>query len=296
MKLLTISKHNKETLGVKTNEGIIDIEKALSSHVNDNISSNVMDVIKGGAEAVEKLEAYVQGLPKDPVYTVEESEVNLGPAVTAPNKIICVGLNYRKHADETNSPYPKTPILFTKYNNTLTAHGRDIAVPKVTEKLDYEVELGIVIGKSAKYVDKENALDHVFGYVTANDLSARDLQFVSSQWLLGKSCDDFTPVGPYLVTKDEVEDPNDLNLKTIVNGKERQNSNTVDMIFHCDEIISYISQHMTLTPGDIILTGTPEGVIMGDPEEEQVFLQPGDEVTVEIEKLGSLTNRFIGDK
>src|SRR5699024_10613583 len=129
---------------------------------------------------------------------------------TKPNKIICVGLNYRKHADETNSPYPETPILFTKYNNTLTAHKRDIAVRKVTEKLDYEVELGIVIDKSAKYVAKEDALDHVFGYVTANDLSARDLQFVSSQWLLGKSCDDFTPMGPYLVTKEEVRDPNNL--------------------------------------------------------------------------------------
>lgn len=296
MKLLTISKDNKESLGVKVNEGIIDIEKALSSHLNNNISFDIMEIIKGGEEAIKELEAYVQEIPKDPVYMLQESEVNWGPAVTEPNKIICVGLNYRKHADETNAPYPETPILFTKYNNTLTANERDVAVPKVTEKLDYEVELGIVIGKSAKYVEKANALDYVFGYVTANDLSARDLQFISSQWLLGKSCDDFTPVGPYLVTKDEVGNPNKLNLKTFVNGIEKQNSNTADMIFRCDEIVSYITQYMTLTPGDIILTGTPEGVILGDPEDKQIFLRPGDEVTVEIEKLGSLTNRFVEEQ
>ncbi|MGM8366258.1 fumarylacetoacetate hydrolase family protein, partial [Virgibacillus sp. W0181] len=245
---------------------------------------------------ISKLESYIQDLPEDKSYMIAENEVSFGPAVTAPNKIICVGLNYQKHADETGSPYPKTPILFTKYNNTLAGHNQNIVVPKVTEKLDYEVELGIVIGKETKDVAKETALDHVFGYVTANDLSARDLQFVSSQWLLGKSCDGFSPVGPYLVTSNEIDDPNNLTLKTFVNGEERQSSNTSDMIFHCDEIISYISKYMTLTPGDIILTGTPEGVVMGLPEEKQVYIQPGDEVTVEIEKLGSLTNQFVEDK
>src|SRR5690625_4723130 len=157
----------------------------------------------------------------------------------------------------------------------------------------YEVELGIVIGQEAKDVSIENALDYVFGYVTANDVSARDLQFVSSQWMLGKTCDGFCPVGPYLVTGNDVGNPNDLTLKTYVNGEERQHSNTADMIFHCDEIVSYISKHMTLTPGDIIITGTPEGVAMGDQEGEERWLQPGDEVTVEIEKLGSLTNRIV---
>src|SRR5699024_450781 len=140
------------------------------------------------------------------------------------------------------------------------------------------------------------ALDYVFGYVTANDLSARDLQFLTPQWLLGKCCDDFSPVGPYLVTKDEVADPDDLKLKTIVNGVERQNSSTSDMIFSCKDIISYISKYMTLSPGDLILTGTPEGVVLGDPEDERVYLQPGDEVTVEVENLGSLTNTFIADE
>lgn len=295
LKLLTILKEGKELLGVKTSEGIVDIEGVLSSCPSESIPTNVMEVINGGQDVINEINKYIEQLPSDSINYLNEEEINWGPAVTEPNKIICVGLNYRRHADETNSPYPETPILFTKYNNSLTGHYQDIVVPSVTEKLDYEVELGIVIGKPVKNVSIKEALNNVFGYVTANDLSARDLQTVTSQWLLGKSCDDFCPIGPYLVTSDEVGDPNNLKLKTIVNGEIRQNSNTSDMIFHCDEIISYISKHMTLLPGDLILTGTPEGVILGDPEDKQVYLKPGDEVTVEIEKLGSLTNKFVSE-
>lgn len=294
MKLLTMTKDEKQLLGVKVEAGIIDIAGALKVKPNKSIPVNMMDVINGGDGVLQLLQVYVEALDVDNAnYVYQEDDIQWGPCVTDPNKIICVGLNYRKHADETNSPYPEFPILFNKFNNTLTGHKSDISVPAVTEKLDYEVELGIVIGKKAKNVAKEAALEYVFGYCTANDLSARDLQMRTPQWLLGKSCDDFSPVGPYLVTRDEVGNPNNLNLRTIVNGEERQNSNTADMIFNCAEIISYISQHMTLTPGDIILTGTPEGVIMGYQPENQVYLQPGDVVTVEIEKLGSLTNRFI---
>ncbi|VEF46696.1 2-keto-4-pentenoate hydratase [Bacillus freudenreichii] len=296
MKLLSIQKETKQTLGVKIKEGIIDIENALTAYPNEDMSANIMDIINEGTTAIKRLDEYIQMLPKEPPYVAVEEEIEWGPAVTAPNKIICVGLNYRKHADETNLPYPETPVLFSKYNNSLTGHNTDVAVPNVTQKLDYEVELGIVIGKEAKDVPKEKALDYVFGYVTANDISARDLQVTTSQWLLGKSSDGFCPIGPYLVTSDEVGNPNHLNLKTYVNGEERQNSNTADMIFYCDEIISYISKHMTLTPGDVILTGTPEGVVLGYPEEEQIYLQPGDEITVEVEKLGRLTNRFVEEK
>lgn len=297
MKLLTITKDEKQLLGVKIEAGIIDIAGALQVKPNKSIPVNIMDVLNGGDEVLQLLQAYVKDLDVDNAkYVYQEDDIQWGPCVTNPNKIICVGLNYRKHADETSSPYPEYPILFNKFNNTLTGHKSDIAVPAVTEKLDYEVELGIVIGKKAKNISKKDALDYVFGYCTANDLSARDLQMRTQQWLLGKSCDDFSPVGPYLVTRDEVGNPNNLNLRTIVNGEERQNSNTADMIFFCDEIVSYISKHMTLTPGDIILTGTPEGVIMGYPPENQVFLKPGDVVTVEIEKLGSLTNRFIEEE
>ncbi|MFD1412339.1 fumarylacetoacetate hydrolase family protein [Oceanobacillus jeddahense] len=293
MKFLTIRKEEKEVLGIQTDKGIIDFDELLQNHRNTTIPTDVMELIHGGKEMVKEITSYIEQLDTESVRYLKDGDINWGPAITSPSKIICVGLNYRKHADETGSPYPETPILFNKFNNTLTGHKQAIKIPKTTKKLDYEVELGIVIGKTAKNVPINEALDHVFGYVIGNDLSARDLQFVSSQWLLGKSCDDFSPVGPYLVTSDEVEDPNNLQLKTIVNGEEKQNSNTSDMIFHCDEIISYISKYMTLTPSDLILTGTPEGVIMGEPEDKQVFLKPGDEVTVEIEKLGSLTNKFV---
>jgi 2-keto-4-pentenoate hydratase/2-oxohepta-3-ene-1,7-dioic acid hydratase in catechol pathway len=295
MKLVTIKKEGKHVLGVKIENGIIDIEEALRESPNNQVHTKIMEVIDGGNEAISALEDYISKLPIENKlnYIKDEEDVEWGPCVTQPNKIICVGLNYRKHADETNSPYPEVPILFSKFNNTLTGHKCKIAVPKVTQRLDYEVELGVVIGKEAKYVTKENALDYVFGYCTANDLSARDLQKKTHQWLLGKTCDDFSPIGPYLVTADEVPNPNNLQLKTYVNGEKRQDSNTSDMIFYVDEIVSYISQHMTLTPGDVILTGTPEGVIIGYPREKRVYLKPGDVVTVEVEKLGTLTNRLI---
>lgn len=285
MKLLTFLKEGRQVLGVKTENGIVDLEAALAENPNEVIPASVMDVIAGGKEVVSAIEDFVAN-PSDSTYVQNEEEIQWAPCVTQPNKIICVGLNYRKHADETNAPYPEVPILFNKFNNTLTGHNCEIAVPRVTKKLDYEVELGVVIGKEAKYVSKEEALDYVFGYCVANDLSARDLQMKTQQWLLGKTCDDFSPMGPYLVTADEVGNPNDLNLKTYVNGEVRQNSNTSDMIFYVDEIVSYISQHMTLVPGDVILTGTPEGVVLGYPAEKQVYLKPGDEVTAEIEKLG----------
>jgi 2-keto-4-pentenoate hydratase/2-oxohepta-3-ene-1,7-dioic acid hydratase in catechol pathway len=295
MKLVTINKNGKYVLGVKVKNGIIDLEEALIEWPNHQVHTNIMEVISGGQEVISALHDYISNLPIDTQtgYLKNEDDVQWGPCVTQPNKIICVGLNYRKHADETKSPYPEVPILFSKFNNSLTGHKCEIAVPKVTQRLDYEVELGVVIGKEAKYVGKENALDYVFGYCTANDLSARDLQKRTHQWLLGKTCDDFSPIGPYLVTADEVGDPNNLQLKTYVNGEIRQDSNTSDMIFYIDEIVSYISQHMTLTPGDVILTGTPEGVIIGYPKEKRIYLKPGDEVTVEVEKLGRLTNTLI---
>lgn len=297
LKLVTFIKDDKKTLGVKIEEGIIDIKSALAIYPNPNLPTEIMEVIEGGKEVLTILEKFVETIEINPnsSYILNEKELQWGPCVTNPQKIICVGLNYKKHADETNSPYPKTPILFNKFNNTLTGNLSDIAIPKVTEKLDYEVELGIVIGETAKYISKEEALKYVFGYCAVNDLSARDLQMKTPQWLLGKSCDDFSPIGPYLVTADEVGNPNMLSLSTTVNNEVRQKSNTADMIFYCDEIISYISQHMTLYPGDVILTGTPEGVVLGLPEEQQVYLQPGDQVTIEIEKLGKLTNTFVSE-
>lgn len=300
MKLVTLMNRGKAELGVKVDQGIINVAEAVQEHaanVQAQVPLEVMDAIHGGEAARQALVQLVSTLPLEdqPSYLYEEDTVQWGPCVTNPSKIICVGLNYRKHAEETNAAIPVVPILFNKFNNTLTAHQADIVIPRVTEKLDYEAELVIVIGERTKNVSREDALKHVFGYCCVNDLSARDLQMRTAQWLLGKTCDDFSPLGPYLVTADEVVDPNQLTIRAYVNGEKRQDSNTSDMIFYCDEIVSYISQHMTLVPGDIILTGTPEGVVLGLPEDQQVYLEAGDEVTIEIEKLGRLTNRFIAD-
>lgn len=297
MKLLTFVQGNESRLGIKTEQGVLDVAAAAAKTGASGVASDVMQVIEGGDAAVASLQALVDKAlaSGDSSLLLDEAGLTFGPSVTAPNKIICVGLNYRKHAEETNAPIPQTPILFNKFNNTLTGHGEDIPLPRTSNEVDYEVELAIVIGKPAKYVKRENALEHVFGYATVNDVSARDLQMRTQQWLLGKSCDKFSPVGPYLVTADEVGNPNDLELKCTVNGEVRQHSNTSDMIFYCDEIVSYISDHMTLVPGDIILTGTPFGVILGYPKEKRVWLKDGDVVTVEVEKLGACTNRFVNE-
>jgi len=294
MKLFTFKKDGHDALGIYTDAGHIDMETTLENMSNHAIFKNVMDVIRGGEQARIALQSYVNSaLESEKAVFLNEDEIEWGPSVTHPRKILCVGLNYRKHADETKASYPEVPILFNKFDNALTGHKQKVVIPKETERLDYEVELAIIIGKRAKYVDKEEALDYVLGYSTANDLSARDLQKRTPQWLLGKTCDGFNPLGPYLVTKDEIHNPDQLTLKTYVNSELRQNSNTEDMIFDCAHIVSYISQYMTLEPGDVILTGTPEGVVIGMPKEKRVYLQAGDEVTVEVEKLGKLTNYFV---
>ena len=220
-----------------------------------------------------------------------EAELELAPCLPAIGKIICVGLNYRRHAMETGAQIPEVPILFSKFANSLAAHGQDIPIPSETTQADYEVELGVVIGRRAQHVAEGQALDYVAGYCVANDLSARDLQMRTSQWMLGKTLDGFLPLGPYLVSADEVPDPQTLGLRTFVNGQKRQDSNTSDMVFSVAEIVSYTSRYMTLDPWDLIITGTPEGVILGMPE-PRPWLQPGDELALEVDGLGRLENRL----
>jgi 2-keto-4-pentenoate hydratase/2-oxohepta-3-ene-1,7-dioic acid hydratase in catechol pathway len=217
--------------------------------------------------------------------------MTLGPAVPNPGKIVCVGLNYRKHAEETGAAIPTSPVLFSKFQNTVAAPDEDVPLTDAATQYDYEVELAVVMGKTTKNVSASDALNNVFGYATANDLSARDLQTRTPQWLLGKTMDRFMPIGPYLVTADEVPDPQKLPIRTWLNGELRQNSNTDDMIFPVAEIVSYISRHFTLEPGDVIITGTPEGVILGMAEKR--WMVPGDVVEVEVEGLGKLRNRMV---
>lgn len=287
MKLVNIKVGEQLRLGVKTDEGIIDIEKAASEHTLE-VPKTMEQVIEGGEKSLLQL---VELMKKD-LQAISEENIVYAPCVTKPEKILCIGLNYISHGNECKMDIPTSPVLFSKFNNALAAHKQFISLPRDAQKIDYEAELVIVIGKEAVNVSKEAALSYVFGYTVGNDLSARDLQFRSGQWLLGKTCDGFAPVGPYIVTADEI-DPSHLDIKCEVNGKLRQSANTSDMIFDCASIISYISQYMTLKPGDIIFSGTPSGVILGYPEDKQEWLKAGDEITVTIEKLGCLVSTLI---
>jgi len=208
-------------------------------------------------------------------------------AIPRPGKIVCVGLNYRDHAAEGGMDLPKAPLLFAKWANTLIGDGEAIVLPRESKQVDYEAELGVVIGARAKHVSEADALDHVAGYICVNDVSARDLQFADGQWTRGKSPDTFCPVGP-LVPAAEIADPHALGIRAILNGETVQDSTTANLIFGIDEVVSYVSRTSTLEQGDLILTGTPAGVgVFRNPPR---LLQPGDEITIEIDGVGSITN------
>jgi 2-keto-4-pentenoate hydratase/2-oxohepta-3-ene-1,7-dioic acid hydratase in catechol pathway len=208
--------------------------------------------------------------------------------IDRPEKIVCVGLNYRDHAEEQGTELPEAPLLFAKWPNTLIGPGVPIVIPPITKQVDYEAELGVVIGRRVRGTSAENALDAVAGYLCLNDVSARDLQFSDGQWVRGKSLDTFCPVGPHFVSADDVPDPQALSIRALVNGDVLQDSNTSNMIFSVAEIVAHVSQAITLEPGDLIATGTPAGV--GAFRDPPIWLEPGDEVTIEIESIGALTN------
>lgn len=286
MTLLTMRSGEDYTLGVRLDKGILDVRKAAKAF-KSGAPTTIDDLIHRGDQGLTELVA--KALSSGKGLFVEESRIEFGPCITNPEKIICVGLNYAKHARETNNPIPTLPILFNKYNNALNRHQGTIRVSSVpAEQFDYEAELVIVMGRRAASVSEAEALSYVLGYCNGNDFTARDLQRRSSQWMIGKTCNGFAPIGPYLVTADQVPNPNNLKIECTVNGEVRQSSNTSDMVFNCAQLVSYISKLMTLEPGDIIFTATPEGVIAGYPKEKQVWLKPGDKITTTIEKLGEL--------
>jgi 2-keto-4-pentenoate hydratase/2-oxohepta-3-ene-1,7-dioic acid hydratase in catechol pathway len=287
MKLLTYKADGGLKSGIATGKGVIDVAAAgLALGVDAPIA--VADL----ADGTGKLQSLVDKVKGDESWLHDEAGLTLGPCVSNPGKIVCIGLNYAKHAAESNLPIPSHPVVFSKFNNSLAGNGEDVPlIADVASEFDYEVELCAVIGRTAKNVAEADALSYVAGYSTANDLSTRDLQMRSSQWLIGKTSDKFLPLGPYLVTADEVGDPQKLRLTCTVNGEIRQDSNTSDMIFTVAQIISYCSQFFTLEPGDLILTGTPSGVAMGMANKP--WLKKGDIVEVEVEKLGKLTNKMV---
>jgi 2-keto-4-pentenoate hydratase/2-oxohepta-3-ene-1,7-dioic acid hydratase in catechol pathway len=211
--------------------------------------------------------------------------------IDRPGKIICVGLNYRDHAEEQGTALPEAPLLFAKWQNTLVGPGDPIVIPPVVTKCDYEAELGVVIGAQVRDVSAENALEAVAGYVCVNDVSARDLQFADGQWTRGKSPDTFCPVGPALVSRDDIPDPQTLPIRAILNGATVQESQTAHMLFGVADVIAYVTRTITLEPGDLIATGTPAGV--GAFRDPPLFMKPGDEITIEIDGIGSLTNPVV---
>jgi len=282
-----------ETLGVKLDKDtVLDVRKA--SHLLGMAAPVTLGELlrEGNARGLNELVAAAKGSSKAKSALLGESTITFGRLFVNPGKIVCIGLNYRAHAQEANLKIPNVPILFNKYNNALAAHHCTITLPArdVAYKFDYETELLIVMGKKARNVSETEALSYVAGYCTAHDFSARDLQLEtpSTQWMIGKTLDSFGPIGPYFVSADLVGDPNNLTIETYVNGERRQNSNTSYMIFNPQKLIAYITRMWTLEPGDIIWSGTPEGVILGYPKDKQVWLKPGDEIVSSIEKLGQL--------
>lgn len=217
------------------------------------------------------------------------NQVRFAPVVSNPSKIIALGLNYLDHATESKGTIPKVPLIFAKFPNSLLGHKESIAWRReITKKVDFEAELAVIVGKKAYRCEEKDALDCVFGYSCANDVSARDLQFGDGQWVRGKSLDTFCPLGPWIVTRDEIPDPHRLGIKTTVNGTIMQESSTSMMIFRIPQVIHFLSMHLTLMPGDVILTGTPHGV--GTFREPSIYLKDADEVVIEIEGIGRLVN------
>jgi 2-keto-4-pentenoate hydratase/2-oxohepta-3-ene-1,7-dioic acid hydratase in catechol pathway len=284
----TLRDGNVDHLGIRTPRGIVDVaQAALPLGVSD--PPQTVDDLLAGRGNLASLERIAEGAP--PGAFRDEHAVEFGPLVAAPRKIICMGLNYRDHLEETGMSAQPFPDLFNKYNTALNRHNGTIAVSTLDAKeFDYESELVVLMGKEARNVSEADALSHVFGYAAGNDFSARDLQLRTSQWMTGKTPDQFAPIGPWLVTSDQIGDPQTLQIQTFVNDEStpRQDANTSQMIFSVAQIISYTSKFITLQPGDVIFTGTPSGVILGHPKDHQVWLKAGDRVTTRISKLGEL--------
>lgn len=274
-------------LGVIKNKGAVVItQKGYAQLDKLGISGSLEELIFAGKDRLEKIKDNLK------IYSdfIPFENEQLDAPLRNPGKIVAIGLNYIDHASESKMELPKHPLVFTKFNSSITGPYDPIIFPSsLTEKVDYEVELAVVIGKHAKNVTKDSALDHVFGYTVINDVSARDIQFADSQWVRGKSLDTFCPMGPYIVTADEIPNPQDLKLTCDINGEVLQNASTKDMIFSVADLISILSHSFTLEPGDIISTGTPSGV--GFIRKPPVYLKNEDIMITEVQKVGKLINK-----
>ncbi len=278
MKLLRIGEKGKEKPAILDADGKI---RDISSHINDLNPENL------NFETMSKIQsADTSSLPE------LSSKQRVGSCITSPGKFVAIGLNYSDHAAEVGADIPKEPIMFMKATSSMCGPNDDVEIVSGSKKLDWEVELGIVIGKEAKHISEGQSQDHILGYCLVNDVSEREWQIEKmGQWVKGKSHDTYGPTGPYLVTKDEIKDINNLKMMLDVNGERMQTGNTSTMIFNVDIIVSYVSKFMSLQPGDIITTGTPPGVGMG--RKPQVFLKAGDEMKLSIENLGEQNSKVV---
>jgi 2-keto-4-pentenoate hydratase/2-oxohepta-3-ene-1,7-dioic acid hydratase in catechol pathway len=249
---------------------------------------SVLEIIEGGPDALKRAKLALDSAPAFPLASVQL----LAPMLKPP-KIICIGLNYRDHAIESKLDIPTIPVVFSKYPSCTIGTGESIVLPKNSVKPDYEAEMAVVIGKNGRHIAAGNWREYVFGYMNLNDVSARDFQMATSQWMIGKTFDTFAPMGPYLVTADEIADPHNLNISLTVNDEVLQKSNTRELIFRIPDLIAYLSSVFTLEPGDIISTGTPSGV--GFSFKPPKWLKPGDQVVVKVEGLGELSNSCVAE-
>lgn len=316
MRLVTYSERGRTSVGVLEDGWILDIPqaytellrqqgvadaagRALAECPPDMVLLVARDGLGRAREAVafarEALARDREGaLQRGLAVAADAPGVRLRAPLQRPGKIICLGLNYADHARETNSPIPQYPELFNKFANALIGPGEPIVLPRVSQQVDYEAELAVVIGKPGRYIDEQRALEHVAGYTVLNDVSMRDFQFRGRQWMQGKTFDRSTPLGPWIVTADEIPDPQTLDISCEVSGEVLQRSNTREMIFSVAAVVAYISQIMTLEPGDLIATGTPAGV--GFAREPKRLLRPGDVVRVTIERIGTLENPVVAEE
>ncbi|MBQ8929746.1 MAG: fumarylacetoacetate hydrolase family protein [Oscillospiraceae bacterium] len=282
MKLLRFYHNDEIHTGVLTDRGVADLTAL-------GFPGTVNDVIAGGRDALDAIETLLAG-----DYTPLPYEtLRFANVVDDPSKIVCVGLNYNSHALETGGTAPKEPVLFSKFSDTLTPAGEPVALPPWQRCYDYEAELVIVMGKPCYHVTAAEAMDYVFGYTVGNDLSARDCQFLSNQWLSGKSFPGFSPAGPVIVTADSFDPDAPHAIRCIWNGNLVQNGSTDDMIFNCARIVESASRFFALKPGDLIYTGTPAGVILGKAKGTRVWMKPGDHVRVEIEGICALDTPLV---
>ena len=284
MRLITYKAKNDARLGLLRDDHVIDLATASDGR----LPSDMITFLQQGEPALQ----LARQVEQNATASLPLAEVTLLAPIPNPSKVVAIGLNYMDHCREQNIEPPEAPIIFAKFPSAVVGPGAAIRWdPALTRKVDYEVELAVVMGRTARRVSAADALDYVAGYTICNDVSARDLQFGDRQWVRGKSLDTFCPLGPWLVTRDEIPDPHDLSIRCTLNGQVMQDSTTAEMIFGVPQLIEFISRAFSLLPGDVIATGTPDGV--GVFRSPQVFMKNGDVVTLEVEGLGQLTNHYI---